>query len=135
MQMHQLLVEYLGRRSAAPFDWVAATCFHFAGEWVELVEGWNPMADLPVWRSEAEANELLSSMGGYEAAVTQKLGREAIGSAEARLGDVVMLPLENGRASMGICNGRTVIAIAGTGAVLHLPMPQDSVAWRVEVAC
>ena len=135
MQIHQLLAEYLGRRSAAPFDWANANCFHFAGNWVELVEGQNPMAELPRWDSEVEALDLLNSMGGFDAAVTKTLAREPVASSLAQLGDIVKLPLPGGRASMGICNGRTLIAIVESGAVVDLPMPQDSVAWRVGAAC
>jgi hypothetical protein len=133
------LGDYLGARLGQPFEWPTANCCHFAAQWVECVEGSNPMADLPPTASALEAMRLVRELGGsLESAWTRQLGRDAIAPAFAQLGDVVLLPLpvemEAERATgeaVGVCVGAHAVVMTAEGFQALMPMSTAVAAWRV----
>lgn len=130
MTRAQQLAVYL-QSATRPFEWRAANCCHFAAGWVELVEGRHPMAGLDATDDAEAAMRLVRRLGGLEAAWTRQLARPAISVALARLGDVVLLPLGNGRFSAGVCNGRLAAFVDEHGAVVFRPTLEAVAAWRV----
>ncbi|MBE7420682.1 MAG: hypothetical protein HS128_23545 [Ideonella sp.] len=132
MQLAQRLAEYLAE-AARPFDWATHNCCHFAAGWVRLIEGLDAMPLVPT-PDAMQAWRLIASYGGLADAITQELGRAPIAPAEARLGDVVLMPLMSDRASVGISNGRVSMFLADDGSVLALPTLQAVHAWRIGAA-
>lgn len=131
MQVGQALALYCVGYRVAGFDWAKANCCHFAAGWIESRGKPSPMAGLRETRSKFAAYRLIGELGGsLRAAVTKQLGCEPIEAALAQVGDVVLMPLPEGGAAVGICAGRTAILALADGATGHLPMTEAMCAWR-----
>lgn len=113
------------------FDWLAANCCHFAAGWVRLVERFDPMDGLPGTPDKFAAYRLIRRGGGLAALWSRQLGREPISPKLAQVGDVVMMPLDDGRAAVGICAGRTAVFVDEHGSCVHEPIARASHAWRL----
>jgi len=135
MSKSKMLTAYLAERQPAPFSWPGGNCGHFGGRWVARVEGFDPMADLPVTPSRAAARKLQHRRGGMLALVTRQLNREPISPAFARTGDLVLLPLvgdDPEAKALGICAGGGVAAfVTAAGPVAFLPVARAEAAWRI----
>jgi hypothetical protein len=136
-ELARRLQAYLAEAGQQPFDWAGHHCCHFAGRWVELVEGFDPLFGLPVTPDAAAAWRLIHRMGGLPATITRRLQRPAMASGMAWVGDVVLLPLERlggpcGHWTVGLCDGRTSVFVMPSGATVHWPTTCASHAWRVE---
>lgn len=135
------LADYLAAVHGRPFDWAAFNCCHFAAGWVKHATGRDPMEGLPATASAREALHLVRQLGGsVRAAWTQRLGVPELPAAQARVGDVVLLPVpEDLRGAgpgevVGICAGLSAVACTDEGHHVFLPMQHAAAAWRVEVA-
>lgn len=127
----QELAQYCAGYSAGGFDWARANCCHFAAGWVESIKGSNPMAGLRTTRSKFSAYRLIGRLGGsLRAAWSRLMVRESIPASLAQIGDVVLLPLPDGGAALGICAGRTAVFVLSDGATGHWPMSEAECAWR-----
>lgn len=115
------------------FDWSTAHCCHFAAGWVSLVEGWDPIKDLPELKDQKSAAKLVEVYGSLPIAVTQFLkGREAQSALLAGVGDIVfMCGQPNG--SLGICNGRRAFFLTEEG-VRAASMATAVLSWRIGAA-
>lgn len=143
--MDERLSAYLTTALARPFDWATHNCCHFAAGWVRTVEGVDALAGMPPLTGAGSARRLLRWLGGLPAAVTLRLGREPVPGAQARVGDVVALPLaalggQPGHYTVGICAG--VSAALGVSvsvfvtdtAAIYWPTAEASHAWHVQSA-
>ena len=122
--------------SARPFDWATHNCCHFAGRWVQIVEGRDPLADLPMVSMKAMARAV-QEFGCLESAICFQLGRAPVAPAMAQLGDIVLMPTrvwggDEGRFSVGICCGSRAVFITETGAWCYWPVLEAACAWRVQ---
>lgn len=126
------LQEYLDSVSGREFTWDHANCCHFAGGWVEVLTGVNPMAGLRVTDSAFDARKLIASLGGLRAATSAQLGHEAIDPKLAQLGDVVYVEVSNGYGAVGICAGRDVLLINTDGQMSRLELSDATCAWRIK---
>lgn len=129
----KLLTAYLSE-PLPPFDWRGANCGHFAGAFVERVEGTDPLAGLALGDSLRATRRILADAGGMLALVSQQLAREPIAPAFAQLGDMVLLPLSDAdplAQALGLCCGEVAAVRDEAGAVHLLPMAAALAAWRV----
>jgi hypothetical protein len=132
------LGHYLAGLPHAGFDWERRNCCHLAAGWVELIEGRHLMPAMPSGANALVARRMLKGRGGnLAAAVTRALGRTPIVPAQARVGDLVLVPtpLDEGSGTgqaLGICAGRTAVCLGVDGAQLYLPTLGAVAAWRVE---
>lgn len=137
MHLSRLLTDYLAQSHGRPFDWAGRNCCHFAARWVAKVTGRDPMAALPVTENAYQAVRLVARLGGMQQAWTQQMGAPAMPPAQARVGDVVLLPGACGSLGtgyvLGICVGGTAVAATQAGDYIFLPMREAVAAWRVEV--
>ena len=132
---------YCRAAAAQPFDWATHNCCHFAGGWVRLVEGVDPLAGMPRLAGARDARRLVRWLGGLAEAVTLRLEREPIAPARARLGDVVLLPLSRIGGGHGNCVGICVGPSAALGAqvamylteaaAVYWPVAEASHAWAL----
>ncbi len=149
------LSAYLAAVAAKPqaFNWALFNCCTFAAGWVQHATGRNVLAGLPGTPSPRAALALVKQLGGSLAtAWSQQLGAQPIAPFTAQVGDVVLLRLDGmpsplgyapgsewaGRHStagtgqaVGVCAGRTVVAIDAQGACHHLPLSFALAAWRL----
>jgi hypothetical protein len=134
MTKAKALTAYLAGRQPAPFDWATANCGHFAGRFVALVEGRDPLASFGMPASLPAARRAMRQAGGLQGWVTAALARPPIPPALAQLGDVVLLPLAEGdpeAQALGLCCGEHAAAVAADGTLTMHPMPNALAAWRV----
>ena len=131
----QQLAAHLDEHAAIPFDWAAHNCCHFVAAWVRQATGRDPMAGLAATPGEFAARRLVLRLGGsLPAAWTQRLGRAPIAPALAQVGDIVAVPLAEGRGAVGICAGRHVAVLQSGGGIAMLPMQQATHVWRLDGA-
>lgn len=128
-EFFQVLDDFIGARRELPFAWGSQDCCNFAADWVQLVRGVDPMADLRGLNSGLEANRALVAAGGLLAAVTQRMGPPIVGKM-AQVGDVALVRHSAGLLSMGVCLGPYVTA-PGVAGLLMLPITHAEAAWRV----
>jgi hypothetical protein len=85
------LFAFIEARQASGFRWrFPRDCVGFAGAAIAAQTGIDPLADLPRWRTRAEALALAEAEGGLEAGVDKRLTR--IAPALAQRGDIAGLP-------------------------------------------
>lgn len=130
-----LLGEYLARCSKDEFSWKNHNCTHFAGEWVRLVEGWDPLStfnqDMP--ENVRQAARLLDRLGGFQETVTERLRRPHTPWQMSLTGDIVLLREGMLRGALGLCNGSTAAFLAPHGGIAFLPLNQVACSWPVGV--
>ncbi len=124
------LSQYLATCQA--FDWAVHNCTHFAAGWLQLVEGAAPA--LPTVADGPTAHRAVRRLGADLAdATTRQLGRAPVPAAQARPGDLVLVPAPHGSHALAICAGRTAAALTPAG-VVHAPMASALQAWALRVA-
>lgn len=121
----QLAAFWRARRSM-PFAWGSNDCCTLAADWVLRMTGTDPI--LRVWDDAHSAAVTLHSLGGMQAAVTERMG-EPIDWMLAQRGDIVMMNLD-GRDTLAVVMGEFAIAPGESGARL-VPMGHSVCAWRV----
>lgn len=114
---------------AQPFAWGSHDCCTFAADWVNIVRGTDPMADLRGLASALACGRALAECGGLRAAVTQRMG-DSIPGRFAQVGDVALVVHGDNQRSMGVCLGPWVAA-PGEAGLLMVPIDQAEAAWRV----
>lgn len=126
------LQAYLDTRPGHPFDWQFGNCCHFVCDWVECVTGAHPMAGLRKTRTEGEAQELVSELGGsLIAAFTKCSLLTEIDGRLAQLGDIVYVPLKDGNGCLGICAGRDALFVDSYGEIRRLAVKHATCAWKI----
>ena len=133
------LLDFVTSWAARPtsFDCGDANCTHFAGAWVGRIEGVSPLRRVEYTPSALAAARYCDRHGGLAGAVSNALARDPIDVAQARVGDVVLIPRESRVGSVvglvGICAGSLVIVRAGDSVtMLHIRLATK--AWRVRCA-
>lgn len=121
-------------RTERPFAWGEHDCFLFAADVVLAVTGQDPAA---AWRgryaSEEEAEALIASLGGREAALVAAMaqfGAPEIRPTFAQRGDLVLVTIGNDIACGVILDGDRVVA-PGAERLLALPRRLVLRAWAV----
>lgn len=124
------LEQYISERRCLPFDWGTSNCCHYVSGWVRSQLGYDPMSGLPVTPSAHAAKRLVKVLGGMRKAWSTRLGSPGIPVEMAQIGDIVLVPLENGNA-VGICVGRGVSLVDERGFIIQVPMTAGLHAWRL----
>lgn len=122
------LFDAIAARSARPFRWrFGRECVGFAGACVAALTGRDPLADLPRWRTRAEALAIAADLGGLEAAVDARLaGRVA--PALALRGDIAGLPDPLLGVRLMVIEGETLVG-PGRRGLERLPRRAMTIAW------
>lgn len=112
------------------FEWGVHDCARFASKCIDAITDGETGAELAAqYTDERSAFAFMAREGGLEAAVTRRLG-EPVRPLQARRGDVVLLPSEDGE-GLGVCMGELIVALRPDGFV-WLPLDRALKAWRVD---
>lgn len=134
MSKAKQLTDYLTQPRAS-FDWAGRNCCIWSARWVEVVEGFDPMAGMPSTEGLRAARRLIEQIGGdIVGIITERLSRQPIPPRMAQMGDIAFVPLEAPAFTVGICAGSTLMCITDDGSVLHVPLDAASHAWRIGAA-
>ena len=132
MQITTKLDKYLTEFPESGFLWDNANCCHFVGNWVQAATWINPMDGLRKTSTAFDAKRLIVEMGGsLEACWTKQMGQDPILPAFAQTGDIVLVPLPEDDAGVGICVGLNAICISTAGKLTRVDMARATHAWRV----
>lgn len=122
----QRLLAELEQARLRPFEWGAHDCVHFAARCVQACTG--AQVQLPGrWRSPRGAARAVRRSGGWEQALSQRLG-ERVQPSQAQRGDVGLVPAAHGPTgfAVAVCAGAWFVAPGlaglqrfGPGDVLH----------------
>lgn len=128
------LVEIIEARSRRAFRWHSGRdCVSFAGACVAAQTGYDPLADLPRWRTRAEGLAIATELGGLEAAVDARLG-DRVAPALALRGDVAGLPDRLFGVRLMIVEGETLVG-PGRRGLERLPRSAMTIAWSAVREC
>jgi hypothetical protein len=118
-------------RAAAPFQWGVNDCLMFAADAVVACTGTDPAAELRGTYSDAmTARRMLEALGGT-ASICDDLFERFQATGLARLGDVGLMAMPNGREVAIVCGGNSWHAPAEEGGLAGYPFDAVQVAWRV----
>jgi hypothetical protein len=127
------LADLLDTRLAMPFAWGSHDCATFAADGAVAVCGADPMAHLRgQWTTEAEAEAVISALGGLEAAADDAL--RAIGAVDcppalAQRGDLALF-LTGNMPALGVIEGADVVA-PGFDGLRRVPVAAATRAWAL----
>lgn len=129
MSKGTVLHEYLNQRNLAPFDCVEYNCCHFTCNWIERIEGVNPLPRFPhpilkTYREQRRQGITLTDM------FAEHLQRDFTPNAFLTLGDVVTVVLRGKVQGAGICAGRNAVVLHRNGYAFF-PMEHVLKGWRV----
>lgn len=114
-----------------PFSWADHHCGHFAGRWVLLRTGRDPLAGLRASGLSA-AMAVCRRHGGLAEAVTALTGAREVLPLTAQVGDLVMMQTDSAiGGALGICGGREV-AYSSPAGVAWASIMLGCRAWRIE---
>lgn len=131
-----MLEAYLAAQATRQFDWVRYNCCHFAAGWLLHATGRDPLAGMSTLRRRADVARTVAAWGGtLAAAVSARLGAEALSPRLAQVGDIVLLDMGEGGTPVGICAGRVAVALRDDAGVAFVPMSQATHAWPLGAAC
>ena len=119
---------FVAERTDAPFAWGTNDCCTLAADWVRMMRGNDPMADLRDYTTMLGAYKLLEAEGGIVAAIDKRLGTHGSGMF-AQVGDVVVVRHGNDQMSAGVCIGSHIVA-PGDKGLLMVPINQAEASWR-----
>ncbi len=119
---------FINSRMHTPFAWGTNDCAVFACDCVLAITGQDFGMGLREHRTAKEASDTLENVGGVVGIADRSLGARIVVGL-ANVGDVILLN-EDGRDSLAICNGGTVIAVAKSG-LTTMSMSKAVAAWRV----
>jgi hypothetical protein len=121
--------QFIAARTTAPFSWGANDCAIFAADCTHAITGVDvALPDLRRHKTELQAARVLKRHGGVVGIATAALG-QPVPACGAGVGDVVLAKAGK-RDMLAICNGSTCMA-PGPSGLSFLPMPPDSVCWRI----
>lgn len=130
------LQEFLAEQPVTPFNWSDHHCAAYVARWIKRLTGVNHMQVWPEMKNataKAQYREVRKQAGSLQNLVTRQLGQH-FSVSFAQVGDIVYRPTKNGRAALGICNGRLSMFLAEEGGVRGLPTMTCTVAWRIKLA-
>lgn len=121
------LIALIEARQTRGFRWrFPRDCVSFAGAAIEAQTGIDPLADLPRWRTRAEAMAVAEAQGGIEAGVDRRLVR--IAGAMAQRGDIAGLPDPLLGIRLMVIEGATLVG-PGARGLERLPRAEMTMAW------
>lgn len=124
------LIDLIEARSRRGFRWRRGRdCVSFAAACIHAQTGCDPLADLPIWRTRAEARAIAKAEGGLEAAVDRRLTR--IAPAMAQRGDIAGLPDELFGVRLMVVEGATLVG-PGSSGLERLPRAGMVFAWSID---
>lgn len=121
---------FLQEKASQPFSWTENNCAFFAGDWVAILTGRDPVADYRIMTEYAlrrlSAMDYCSSL---VATIAKDNGWVPCAPAFARRGDLVSFTVEE-RPAFGVCNG-LLSAFAGPEGIVYRPTLTCQQAWRI----
>lgn len=124
------LADFIEARRATPFGWGVNDCVSFAFDGLHALTGADPLAPLRGrWATEAQALQVLQSMGGLAWAVCSLLGRPLRTPAAAPRGALVCARMQ-GQPTLGLHLGAWWCAPGAAGLVFR-PAGEVRLAWGV----
>lgn len=128
------LYSFIESKRNLPFDWAGNNCCFFACDWIAILTGVDPAADLRSQvASASDASRVLADQGGVEqiAAVRcQMHGWQEVAVTYAQRGDIAMVATAHGPA-LGVVIGAK-IAHPGPDGLTFLPLASALRAWRIQ---
>ena len=123
---------FIQEKRDQPFEWGVNDCCLFAADWLVILTGIDPAADVRGYTGELEAWRIVKDKGGVEqmardAFAAQGWTESPIGFA--RRGDIVAIDGDHG-ASLGVCCG-PIAAFAGPEGVVFRKFTDCKTSWRV----
>jgi len=116
-----------------PFAWGRHDCVTFAARAVLAVTGEDHLQGTPQWVNARAAARALQAMGGFEAAVSKRLG-PPVSILQARRGDLVLMPHRAVRGrwpgALAVCFGN-LCGAPGHDRLSLRPLADASLCWRV----
>ena len=125
------LAEWETARRETPFAWGTNDCVISAASAVLAMTGVNPIADMPSWRTAAEAAAALSPYGGVAGAVSSMF--EEVEVPMAHRGDLVVVPgifAQAGDQALAVVLG-SLCAAPGRSGLVFTPIRNALRAWMV----
>lgn len=132
--------DYINRLLAAieaakkkPFDYGKYNCGLFAAECIDaMVVGSDRASELRGnFSDEESARAFVAHYGSIEAAITHRLGHPLRSWAQARRGDVCLVPTQDGP-GIGVCIGTHVAMMAPGQGLTHMRIDQALAVWRID---
>lgn len=128
----ELLAAFVESRLATPFAWGSNDCVTFVADAAQAISGDDPLGALRgQWTTDAEAEAVLSTMGGLQAAVTATLGAPLEAPSFAQRGDALLVRMPGtGAEIMALCLGSRW-ACPGDEGLTRGPMSYAVAAWPI----
>jgi hypothetical protein len=127
------LALFIEEKRNQPFDWAANNCCFFACDWLAILVGIDPAADMRAdVTSSFSAQKALAVRGGVDTIATEacvEYGWPECPPSCARRGDVVEVQTEHGPA-LGVCVGAQSI-FPGVNGIEFRDTLRALRAWRV----
>lgn len=120
---------FVAERTSVPFAWGTNDCCSLAADWVQIVRGNDPMAELRDYTTMLGAYKLLEAEGGIVTAIDKRLGEHGSGMF-AQVGDVAVVRHGDNQLSAGVCIGSHVVA-PGEAGLMMIPINQAEASWRI----
>lgn len=131
----ELLKAYLDGARTRSFAWGENDCILFAAGAVEQMTGIDTASEFRgKYKTEMGAARLLRKLApsGLPHAIARALGAEEISPLQAWRGDVVLIPIGDGKSAVGIVDLRgTAVVSVGEVGVEYRPLSAAVKAWRV----
>lgn len=126
------LSDVIAAHDAMPFAWGKADCFNFAMDAVAAMRGVaDPFeAERRRYRTEAGAARALRRLKAADSATLLVRVFEEIPVAMASVGDLMVMPSDNGVAACGICIGHELL-MRGEANLCRVPRSRATRAFRV----
>jgi predicted ATP-grasp superfamily ATP-dependent carboligase len=104
------LAEYLTSNLARQFEWGSFDCVLFAAGWLKEATGRDCLEGIPKWADEKQARRIIASLGGLEAATSERMNR--VLPALAKDGDIALY-----NNTMCIFSGAHIVGPGASGLV------------------
>jgi hypothetical protein len=125
------LATFVEEKRDQPFDWKHNNCAFFACDWIAILTGVDPVADLRL----LTARELVNIVNGKPMPmladmIAEKYGYAVTTVSQARRGDVVETETPDGPA-LGVCLGATSV-FPGKDGTVFIKTYSCRRAWRID---
>lgn len=125
----EALAAFIEERRHVPFAWGSNDCATFAADALLAMTGFDVLADLRHrWATAAQADAVLSDMGGLLQAASALLGQPLAQVRQAQRGAVVLARMQ-GAAIMGVRLDSARWCAPGAAGLLWRPAAEVRFAW------
>lgn len=126
-----MLGEYIREATCRRFQWGVHDCCTFAAQWIERLTGRNPMADIPIYASDAEAEDFIAGAGGLVELWSGVLEGYAVPCEPIR-GSIGIVRMANGHEIGGIRSEERWVFLTDAGIkAMTIPSERVIAAWCV----